>query len=190
MAKFQADILPNVPINYGNVICYVLDGTNNWLSLGPHDNFTFNWKVDVSDSSIANCRLPKVVQEETVEIKLAVAQYFQKSFITMLGGLAVATYDGSGNVTEISTGGAVDTITPCRMRFVHEAAGGGGIYWDVYSVSFSGSGDFEFQDDEKTDKPQMVSIELKGEIDSDRPDGDQLFNMASFTGSWAQPEVD
>ena len=190
MAKYQASIDPNRPINYGNVVCYVLDGTNNWLNVGAHDSFTFTWNVKTSESSLQNCKLPKIIQEESCTIKLAVAQYMHKAFVTLLGGMALGTYDGSGNATKITTGGATDEITPVRMRFVHEAAGGGGIYWDVYSVSYSGSGDFEFQDDDSTDKPQMVSIELKGEIDSDRTDGDQLFKIETFSGEWAQPVVD
>lgn len=188
MAKYQASIVPNVPINYGNVVAYVLDGTN-WLSIGAHDAFTFSWNVETSESSLANCKMPKVIQKETCTIKLAVAQYMQKAFVTMCGGLVDPTYDGSGNVTKMSTGGATDEITPVRMRFVHEAAGGGGIYWDVYACSYSGSGDFEFQDDEATDKPQMVSIELTGEIDSTRADGDQLFAILPFAGTWTQPAV-
>ena len=189
MAKYQSTIVPNVPINYGNVVGYVLDGTN-WLEIGPHDNFTFTWNVETSESALANCKLPKVIQKETVTIRFAIAQYLQKSFVTMLGGIVKAAYDGSGNVTKITTGGATNEIAPVRMRFVHQAAGGGGVYWDVYKVSYSGSGDFEFQDDEATDKPQMVSVELTGEIDSDRPDGDQLFKVAPFKGTWTHPELD
>jgi hypothetical protein len=186
MAKYQASLSPNVPLNFGNVVCYVLDGTN-WLSLGAHDNFTFTWNVETSESALSNCKLPKVINKESVTVKLSMAQYFQKSFVTLLGGIVDADYDGSGNVTKITTGGATDEVEPVRMRFVHEAAGGGGVYWDVYKVSYSGSGDFEFQDDESTDKPQMVTIELTGDIDSDRTDGDQLFSMAPFSGEWAQP---
>jgi len=190
MAKYQASIDANIPINYGNVVAYVLDGTNNWINMGAHDSFTFTWNVTTEESALANCALPTVIGEETCTIKLAVAQYMCKGFVDMCGGLVVGTYDSTGNVaTKITTGGAVSTITPVRMRFVHEAAGGGGIYWDVYAASFSGSGDFEFQNDDATDKPQMVSIELTGKILSTRTDGDQLFSMQTFTGTWAQPAV-
>ena len=188
MTKYHASIMPNVPINFGNVVGYVLDGTN-WREIGGHDSFTFTWNVETVDAALSNCKLPKVLNKESVTIKLAIAQYMQAAFVKLVGGLVVSTADGSGNVTKLTTGGATDEISPVRLRFVHEEAGGGGIYWDIYKCSFSGSGDFEFQDDESKDKPIMVSIELTGDIDSDRTDGDQLFSMNRFTGTWAQPAV-
>jgi hypothetical protein len=186
---YQTQKLANVPM-------YVKSGTlwvpvsNVWTELGPFYNLTMEYAPDIQEISAQNAFFGTVPGDETFKISVEIAQWQQKAFFELFGGLAKISVDGSGNVTEVSFGGNADEIADCPLLFIHEKAGGGGFYLYFKKVYASGGGKFNIPEDKKIDKPVTMSVDLLAVCDTTLTDGEQLVTLKPHTtGSCVKPTL-
>ena len=177
---YQTEKLANVPM-------YVKSGTlwvpvsKVWTELGPFYNLSMEYQPDIQELTAQNAFFGTVPGDETFKISVEIAQWQQAAFFELFGGLAKVTKDGSGNVTEVSFGGAVDEMGSCKLLFVHSKAGGGGFYLYFKKVYAIGGGKFNIPEDKKIDKPVTFSIDLIAVCDTTLTDGEQLVTLKPWT---------
>ena len=95
------------------------------------------------------------------------------------------TYDYTPNASrEMSTGGLA-TISSRVWRFTNRQVISGSDFdriIEVYKVSFEGGQTLAFNSDQATDPLTVFPFNLRGKLDTDRTDGDQLFKLTDEVG--------
>ena len=177
----QTSIQNENKISFGSgKLEYSTDSGSTWTDLGAMRNivFTESWtqvKVPSDNAGIVKTG----IRDQLASISGDLMEIDLGKLNALRGGLD--TYSEDSGVSETLKSGGKSTQTPIQVKVTHTTEDDEVFRITLYkAVSVSGI-EIAFQSDEDED-PNMISIEIEGEKDTDRTAGDQLYEIYSELG--------
>ena len=176
----QTTVQESTKIQFGSGKFEVSPDGVEWIDLGAMRNIVWNetWEKVTVKSDNAGVIKTKIKNHQAT-LGGDIMELSLKKLNVIRGG--IDEYEATPGVSETLSSGGKTTITPIQARVTNENEVGEIFRATLFKASNNKGIEIAFQPDD-ADDPNMVAIEMQGDLDVTRDKGKQLFELYNEQG--------